>query len=127
MNKTRLKPFLFSIMLAILLPVISTAQEKIKKNTIPCTVGKEYKIELTSTPSTGYSWSVGSPFDTTLIVLKNKVFIPGKDTTLPGKPGLDVFTFKTLEKGNVTVRLILKKNYSRKVDRAEDYEFIITK
>lgn len=127
MNKTRLTAVLCTLMLAFVLPFLSTAQEKVKKTNVECMVGKEYKIELSSTPSTGYSWSVGSPIDTTVLILKNKIFIPGKDTTLPGKPGLDVFTFKALKKGQVTVRMILKKNYARKVDRAEDYVFTISK
>lgn len=127
MNKTNLTSILCSLILVFFLPFITKAQENVKKSTIECQVGKEYKVELPSTPSQGYKWAVGSPIDTTLIVLKNTVFVPGKDTSQAGKPGTDVFTFKTLKKGVTTVRLILRKEYARKVDRAEDYEFIINK
>ena len=126
-NKPKLITGAAALMLIFLLPLYGHCQENVKKNTVDCKVGTEYKIELSSTPSTGYIWAVGSPFDTTLLVMKSKVFVPGKDTTLPGKPGTDVFTFKAVNKGTVTVRMILKKEYSRKVDRAEDYEFLITK
>ena len=128
MNKFNLTSAVCIVLMSILLlPFMIQAQENVHKTSMNCNLGKEYKIELQSTPSEGYVWTIGSPYDTTLIVLKNKTFVAGSDTTLPGKPGTDVFTFKAMGKGKATVRLILKKQYSRKVERAEDYEFIITK
>ena len=127
MTKLFLTPLLCILITIIILPCNAYTQGNIKKSTVQIEKGKEYKIELPATPSTGYNWSIGSPYDTTILVFKNKIFIPGKDTTLPGKPGTDVFTFKAIDKGNTTVRMVLKKDYARKVVRAEDYEFVINK
>ncbi|MCX6272475.1 MAG: protease inhibitor I42 family protein [Bacteroidetes bacterium] len=90
-------------------------------------VAQEYKVRLKSTPSQGYSWNISGSYDTTLIKLVSRTFIPGKDSTLPGKPGDDVFTFKALQKGETTVRMALMKQGSRHVPRVEDYLFTITK
>ncbi|MHC1705880.1 MAG: protease inhibitor I42 family protein [Bacteroidales bacterium] len=127
MKNFKLSFAILSITSVILIPFFALSQDNVKKSTLECKLGKEYKIELPSTPSTGYNWTVGSPFDTTLILFKGREFIPGKDTTLPGKPGTDVFTFKAVGKGKATVRMVLRKEYARKVSRAEDFEFIITK
>ncbi|HRY33725.1 MAG TPA: protease inhibitor I42 family protein [Bacteroidales bacterium] len=116
-----------ALLISLSMPVSAQPQEKVNRTRVELKVGQEYKIELQSAPAEGFSWSIVNNHDTTLIQLLSQVFEPGKDTTLPGKPGKDIFLFKALKKGEVTVRLAYKKKYDRKIPRVEDYLFVIGK
>ena len=55
------------------------------------------------------------------------IFIPDSDTAKKGSPGKDVFSFKALKAGETTVSFAFKPEYSRHVNRVEEYTFIIKK
>ena len=120
---TFVKHFLVASILIALCFSVSYAQ-KYNPTRIKVKSGEVYKVQLPSTPSNGYSWDFIDPYDTTFVQYKGHEFVA--DTKDP-KSGKDVFTFKALKKGDARLKFVLKKQYSKIVERVEDYLLEIDK
>jgi inhibitor of cysteine peptidase len=72
--------------------------------------GHEFIITLQSNPGTGYQWI--PTFNTTILNLVSHDYKPAS-TTLLGSPGTDVFTFKAINHGTDTVKMIYKRSWEK--------------
>jgi len=74
---------------------------------IEATVGKEFTISLESNRSTGFGWQLPKPLDETIVKFvsndyQNAPEAPGKERVV-GVPGKEVWTFKALKSGKITI------------------------
>lgn len=75
-------------------------------DTVRVMAGEQFKISLESNPSTGYSWQFTSEFDTTIIVLVGKEYVPDPNPeNLVGKGGRDQWLFRGVKGGAMAVSL----------------------
>lgn len=72
--------------------------------------GHEFTITLQSNPGTGYQWN--PTFNTTILNLVSHEYKPAS-TKLLGSPGTDVFTFKAINHGTDTVKMIYKRSWEK--------------
>jgi inhibitor of cysteine peptidase len=72
--------------------------------------GHEFTITLQSNPGTGYQWI--PTFNTTILNLVSHDYKPAS-TKLLGSPGTDVFTFKAINHGTDTVKMIYKRSWEK--------------
>ena len=75
-------------------------------------VGEELTVTLGSNPTTGFQWSeLAEISDETVVQQVSHEFVMSEiaDPPIPGAPGEEVWTFKALKKGTVTISL----EYSR--------------
>ena len=72
--------------------------------------GHEFTITLQSNPGTGYQWI--PTFNTTILNLVSHEYKPAS-TKLVGSPGTDVFTFKAINHGTDTVKMIYKRSWEK--------------
>ena len=72
--------------------------------------GHEFTITLQSIPGTGYQWI--PTFNTTILNLVSHEYKPAS-TKLLGSPGTDVFTFKAINHGTDTVKMIYKRSWEK--------------
>jgi inhibitor of cysteine peptidase len=72
--------------------------------------GHEFTITLQSNPGTGYQWIPS--FNTTILNLVSHEYKPAS-TKLLGSPGTDVFTFKAINHGTDTVKMIYKRSWEK--------------
>jgi len=83
-----------------------------EEGVIALEVGKAAEISLPSNPSTGYSWV--ATFDASLVELADQRYVaPG--TGALGAAGTEVFVFKGLKKGRVTVVFEYKRSWETQV------------
>jgi inhibitor of cysteine peptidase len=85
---------------------VAQAAEK-SDSAIQATVGKGFTISLESNRSTGFGWQLAKPLDETLVKsVKNEYQdapeAPGKERVV-GVPGKEVWTFKALKSGKITI------------------------
>lgn len=64
--------------------------------------GQEFAVALDSNPTTGYGWKLSAPLDKTQIVIIEIRHHQNKSKLL-GSGGKDVWVFKTLREGTVTI------------------------
>ena len=75
-------------------------------------LGGELTITLGSNPTTGYQWSEDAEIsDETIIQQVSHEFV-GPDTDVPGTPGEEVWVFKALERGTVTILLEYSRSWT---------------
>jgi inhibitor of cysteine peptidase len=72
--------------------------------------GHEFTITLQSNPGTGYQWT--PTFNRTILNLVSHEYKPAS-TKLLGSPGTDVFTFKAINHGTDTVKMIYKRSWEK--------------
>jgi inhibitor of cysteine peptidase len=92
--------------------------------TVAMTVEQELQISLGSNPSTGYSWEIESALDGILQQIGEPVFMP--DTNLPGSGGTEVFTFRAIAAGELSLRLIYHRTWEENVPPIRTFELFIT-
>ncbi len=117
----------FGILIILLTVGFSGFAQKNSPIRVELKVDDVYKVELPITPSSGFVWIIAYPPDSNFIISKGHIFIPDSDTAKKGSPGKDVFSFKALKAGETTVSFAFKPEYSRHVNRVEEYTFIIKK
>ena len=78
-----------------------------------CAVGRELTVTLGSNPTTGYQWSEDAEIsDASIVKQVSHEFVgPGIDKP-PGTPGEEVWTFKGLERGTVTILLEYSRSWN---------------
>jgi inhibitor of cysteine peptidase len=83
-----------------------------EEGVIALEVGKAAEISLPSNPSTGYSWV--ATFDASLVELADQRYVAPATGAL-GAAGTEVFVFKGLKKGRVTVVFEYKRSWETQV------------
>ena len=85
-------------------------------------LGGELTVNLGSNPTTGYQWSEDAEIsDESIVKQINHDFI-APETDTPGAPGEEVWIFKALQRGTVTILL----KYSRSWNDADLWAVSIT-
>lgn len=76
--------------------------------------GQLFEISLKGNPTTGYNWEAAPPFDDRLL---SQVGMPEfkPDSNLLGAPGMQVFRFKALKKGETTLKLVYRRPWEKDV------------
>ena len=70
--------------------------------TMSVPVGREFMITRDANPSTGYTWRLATPPDPAVLTLVRSEYAPSVQPR-PGAPGAQVWTFKTVAPGKVTL------------------------
>jgi len=83
-----------------------------EEGVIALEVGKTAEMSLPSNPSTGYSWV--ATFDASLVELADQRYVAPATGAL-GAAGTEVFVFKGLKKGRVTVVFEYKRSWETQV------------
>jgi predicted secreted protein len=71
--------------------------------------GHEFTITRTSNPSTGYQWN--PELDTSNIEMISHSFVPS--SKLIGASGKDCFTFKAVECGTTTLKMLYRSGWEK--------------
>ena len=66
--------------------------------------GETFDLVLTSNPSTGYRWQLVEELDPDIVELVDQIYI-AQDSTAIGSGGVDVWTMRALNSGDVTIML----------------------
>ncbi len=80
--------------------------------TIKVTEGKDFTVTLCSNPTTGFSWETPHISDPKIVQVVDSTFIApntGATPPLAGAPGSNMWTFKAVAKGTITIA----NSYSR--------------
>lgn len=77
------------------------------KNDYRISVGQIQEIALTANSGTGFSWQCSNEQnDFISLIKKDKIRQPG---AMPGAPETDIWQFKGIKKGTVTLKFVLKR------------------
>ena len=83
--------------------------------------GEEFEINLTSTPSTGYDWSVANcPARITFI--DDRYLLPASEPEITGSAGTHIFRFRTTVQGTFAIRFGLKRSWEKSSIRSRTFE-----
>ncbi|MBA7577302.1 hypothetical protein ES708_19149 [subsurface metagenome] len=85
-------------------------------------VGEELTVTLGSNPTTGFRWSEFAEISDETIVQQTSHTFVGPETTAPGTPGEEVWTFKALKKGTTTISM----EYSRPWEEEDIGQWTVT-
>jgi inhibitor of cysteine peptidase len=110
----KLKYFLFLSVISLFLAFAQESPKPKAIETIKTKVKKEFKIELKSNMTTGYSWKLEKNYDSTIVKSVSNEYIPMK-TNLVGAGGKEIWKFKSLKKGTT----ILNMKYIQPWDKDE--------
>ena len=77
---------------------------------------RSFTIKMANTRGTGYEWSVENA-DTikNYIILQSKTFESDTDTVVMGASGKDIFTFKALVPGRITLKFAKKRPWEKQL------------
>lgn len=79
-------------------------------------VGDTLSVQLTSNPSTGFSWQVVSTDDKVLQAVGEPQFsLPAGSTARPGAPGTQTFTLNAVGKGQTALTLVYVRPWEKNV------------
>jgi len=79
-------------------------------------------ISLESNPATGFSWQLVKISDKMILEFVKKEYIVSKEK-LPGSPGVEKWSFKTLKKGHVLILFEYNRLWEKDVPAAKKEEF----
>jgi inhibitor of cysteine peptidase len=79
-----------------------TADNHISRD-IEVSVGDSFTVTLCSNPTTGFEWGEAEISDQAVVKQTANEFVAPEDTGVVGAPGVEVWTFEALKKGNSTV------------------------
>lgn len=86
--------------------------EETTDSIIETKVGKNFDIVVKSNPTTGFQWFVAEPTDQYVVKLANKEFIKDENAdNMLGAGGKEVWTFEPVAEGEVTIRLVYKREW----------------
>lgn len=75
--------------------------------------GDTFSIELEANPTTGYDWKATISDDKVVALVSNIYKATPVDTAIVGSGGVDVITFKGLEKGNAVITLVYERSFEK--------------
>jgi inhibitor of cysteine peptidase len=91
---------------------------------IAVTVGQEFKISLQSNPTTGYQWEFAKRPDQRFLKGLGTKFEPSR-SELAGAGGTQVWTFKALAEGKITLELRYDRSWEKKTPAAQRTNFMV--
>jgi predicted secreted protein len=100
----KLKYFLLLTVISFVLVFAQESPKPKATETIKVKVKKEFKIELKSNMTTGFSWNLEKDYDSTIVKSISNEYIPMK-TNLVGAGGKEIWKFKSLKKGTTTLNM----------------------
>ena len=75
-------------------------------------LGGELTVALGSNPTTGYQWSENAKISDENIIKQISHAFVAPETDVPGTPGEEIWTFKALERGTVTILLEYSRSWT---------------
>jgi inhibitor of cysteine peptidase len=75
------------------------------QETIEVSAGEEFTIVLEANPTTGYHWAIVGDLDQSVVEFVKTDYTSTSDPNLVGGGGLDVWTFKAVNKGQAQITL----------------------
>lgn len=90
--------------------------------TIDVNLNMNFEIALKANPSTGFSWEI-IEMDSSIIQFKEKTFT--SIDTIPGSSGIEHIVFKTVQKGQSSLKLGYLRNWEGKGSMADSFSVII--
>ena len=130
------KVFTISITLILFLTILSSCDsskkviksveaDKIAK-TYKMKVGEDLKIELTTNPSTGFTWSLASKIKPKIISFDKKEYKEDDRTMgMVGSGGIETWIFKTLKPGKLFLYMKYQRVNDEKVKNEKYFEIIV--
>lgn len=114
-----------SLLIAATLSIVSCAAKKGKNDKleiIKVKKGYMFEVKLKSNPTTGYSWMLSEPVDSTIIEFDKKEFVSDNDPSNPmiGAGGTEIWIFSGVDVGKTNIKLKYARNW-------EDEENVKTK
>jgi len=88
-------------------------------------VGTEFKLVVSSNPSTGYHWELADDLDESIVKFISKDYQPN-DTKTPGSGGRDVWVFQALTAGEAQITLLYYPPSNGPVDPQQEVTFTVT-
>ena len=105
--------------------ITSVESDKIAK-TYKAKVGEELKIELTTNPSTGFTWIMASKIKPKIISLEKKEYKKDDRTMgMVGAGGIETWTFKTLKAGKLFLYMKYQRVSDEKAKNEKYFEIIV--
>ena len=122
---------LLSAMLAVVFCACSTGfsvrelTESDSGRTLTAKVGDRFVVSLPSNPTTGYTWSFGSPYDEKVVILSSDHLVNPDETAPVGAPGKRILTFSVVGPGKSGIRLEYKRPWERNVRPARVFQLLL--
>ncbi len=91
--------------------------------TINLTAGDEFKLELPGNITTGYNWTIDA-LDESALQLVSEDYEESRSDLL-GAGGTSVFTFKALQAGQTSLKLIYSRPFEKGVPPEKTFEITI--
>ena len=85
--------------------------------------GQQFQIELTSNPTTGFTWQLNDMYDHTTVRYISNQFTPATNNI--GSPGLDVWTFEALRPGITDLQFSYSQSWDTTTPAAESKTYNI--
>lgn len=87
--------------------------------------GQEFTINLSSNPSTGYSWSVDDTYNKNIISKISNEFV-ASNSEMSGVPGKELWVFKGTSKGNTKLNFVYSRQRGNNTSQINSKSFIVT-
>jgi len=87
--------------------------------------GQEFTINLTSNPSTGYSWSVDDTYNKNIMSKISNEFIPSNSEMI-GAPGKELWVFKGVRKGETKLNFVYIRQREDETSQINSKTFNVT-
>ena len=92
---------------------------------IRASVGQTFSIELTSNPSTGYSWQIGKPLNAAVLQLVGNIYDEAQ-AKMMGAGGKEIWTFKAVGTGTATIEMNYGRPWEKNTPAAKTSSFQVT-
>jgi inhibitor of cysteine peptidase len=80
---------------------------------ITVSVKDTFLIQLETNPTTGYDWTASVSDETVVSPAGKEYLAEPVDTAIVGSGGVDVFTFKALEKGSAVITFVYERSFEQ--------------
>lgn len=97
--------------------------EENNSQTINLTAGDEFRLELPGNITTGYNWTIDA-LDESALQLVSEDYEESRSDLL-GAGGTSVFTFKALQAGQTSLKLIYSRPFEKGVPPEKTFEITI--
>jgi inhibitor of cysteine peptidase len=84
-------------------------------NSFTVSIGDEFKIALSSNPSTGYKWELAEPLNEGVIHLVGSEYRNSTNPMVVGAPGEEVWTFRAVALGRAMINLQYVRPWEKNV------------
>ena len=88
-------------------------------------VGQTLEVRLDSNPTTGYSWQVLDLAGGVLAQEGDAEYKSSSSQPMPGQGGMEIFRFKAILPGEVTLKLVYRRPWETDVEPADTFELAV--